>query len=96
MTGRTHDLAAITALGVVVVLMTPEHTVTLGTAIAAVFANLIGGIAPDIDQPTAPFGAISRLAAFLAGFSTNYSAAIVSSRTPSLEQRFSAGLLACC
>jgi len=40
MTGRTHDLAAITALGVVVVLMTPEHTVTLGTAIAAVFANL--------------------------------------------------------
>ena len=55
MTGRTHDLAAITALGVVVVLVTPEHTVTLGTAIAAVFANLIGGIAPDIDQPTAPF-----------------------------------------
>src|SRR3954462_8297019 len=54
MTGRTHDLAAITALGVVV-LTVPEYTVTLATAIIAVFANLIGGIAPDIDQPTAPF-----------------------------------------
>jgi inner membrane protein len=37
MTGRTHDLAAITALGAV-----------------AVLANQIGGITPDIDQPTAP------------------------------------------
>jgi inner membrane protein len=52
-TGRTHDLAAITALGVVV-LSQPVSTVSLGTAIIAVFANLIGGIAPDIDQPTAP------------------------------------------
>lgn len=54
MTGRTHDLAAITALGVVFV-TGPVRTVTLATAIAAVFANLIGGITPDIDQPTAPF-----------------------------------------
>ena len=53
MTGRTHDLAAITALGVVV-LVQPVRTVTLATAIIAVFANLIGGITPDIDQPTAP------------------------------------------
>lgn len=54
MLARTHDLAAITALGVVVIL-SPERTITLSTAIAAVFANLIGGITPDIDQPTAPF-----------------------------------------
>jgi inner membrane protein len=54
MTARTHDLAAITALGIVV-LAQPLRTVTLATAIVAVFANLIGGIAPDVDQPTAPF-----------------------------------------
>jgi inner membrane protein len=53
MTARTHDLAAITALGIVV-LAEPLRTVTLATAIIAVFANLIGGITPDIDQPTAP------------------------------------------
>lgn len=53
MLARTHDLAAITALGMVVLLQ-PERTVALSTAIAAVFANLIGGITPDIDQPTAP------------------------------------------
>jgi inner membrane protein len=54
MTARTHDLAAITALGIVV-LAQPVRTVTLATAIVAVFANLVGGITPDIDQPTAPF-----------------------------------------
>lgn len=54
MTARTHDLAAITALGVVV-LFRPVPVVTLSTAIVAVFANLIGGITPDIDQPAAPF-----------------------------------------
>lgn len=54
MTARTHDLAAITALGIVV-LVQPARSVTLATAIIAVFANLIGGITPDIDQPTAPF-----------------------------------------
>ncbi len=54
MTARTHDLAAITALGVVFV-SGPARTITLATAIAAVFANPVGGITPDIDQPTAPF-----------------------------------------
>jgi len=53
MTARTHDLAAITALGIVV-LSQPVRTVTLATGIIAVFANLVGGITPDIDQPTAP------------------------------------------
>lgn len=54
MTARTHDLAAITALGIVVLLQ-PERSLTLSTAIAALIANQIGGITPDIDQPTAPF-----------------------------------------
>jgi inner membrane protein len=53
MTARTHDLAAVTALALVV-LAEPVRTFTLSTAIVAVFANLIGGITPDIDQPTAP------------------------------------------
>jgi inner membrane protein len=53
MTGRTHDLAAITALGAVV-LIGPAHTMTLSTALVSLLANQIGGIAPDIDQPTAP------------------------------------------
>jgi inner membrane protein len=53
MTGRTHDLTAITALGVIV-LFEPLHTMTLSTALVAILANQIGGIAPDIDQPTAP------------------------------------------
>jgi len=54
MTARTHDLAAITALGIVM-LSQPAQTVTLGTALIAILANQIGGIVPDIDQPTAPF-----------------------------------------
>lgn len=54
MTGRTHDMAAFTALSIVVVTQSLPH-VTLATGFVAVFANLIGGIAPDIDQPTAPF-----------------------------------------
>lgn len=54
MTARTHDLAAITALGIVILAM-PLQPVTLATAIVVVLANLVGGITPDIDQPTAPF-----------------------------------------
>lgn len=53
MTGRTHDLAAATALGAIV-LFGPKHDLTLATALVAILANQIGGIAPDIDQPTAP------------------------------------------
>ena len=53
MTSRTHDLAAFTALGVVTFSTILPH-VTVATALVAVFANLLGGIAPDIDQPTAP------------------------------------------
>lgn len=53
MTGRTHDLAAITSLGVISILAGPS-TLTLSTVLIAIFSNLVGGIAPDIDQPTAP------------------------------------------
>lgn len=54
MLARTHDLAAVTALAVVATAAAiPE--MTLSTLLLALLANQIGGIAPDIDQPTAPF-----------------------------------------
>ena len=53
MIARTHDLAAFTALSAVVVFLAPQ-TVTLSTVLLALLANQLGGIAPDIDQPTAP------------------------------------------
>jgi inner membrane protein len=52
MTGRTHDLAALTALTFVITSY-PLPTMTLATALVAFSANMIGGLAPDIDQPTA-------------------------------------------
>ncbi len=54
MTARTHDLAAFTALGIVAIFAF-DAKITLGTALIALVANQLGGIAPDIDQPTAPF-----------------------------------------
>lgn len=53
MTARTHDLAALTALGAVVI-FEPLRIFTLSTVFASLLANQIGGILPDIDQPTAP------------------------------------------
>jgi inner membrane protein len=53
MTARTHDLAAITALGYIVIQQPPNH-VSVAAAILIILANQIGGIFPDIDQPTAP------------------------------------------
>jgi inner membrane protein len=54
MTARTHDLAAFTALGFITVIH-PVRSLTVATVLVAVFVNQLGGIAPDIDQPTAPF-----------------------------------------
>lgn len=54
MTGRTHDTAALTLLGIVAMVYPPQ-SMTLATVLVALLANQIGGIAPDIDQPTAPF-----------------------------------------
>lgn len=51
MTGRTHDLAAFTALSFVL-LTHPLPNMTLGTALVAFGANMVGALAPDIDQPT--------------------------------------------
>lgn len=55
MKARTHDLAAITGLGIVVLLQPSLPTMSLATVFVALLANQLGGIAPDIDQPTAPF-----------------------------------------
>jgi inner membrane protein len=55
MNARTHDLAAIAALTVVVIVESPLPPLSLATVLLALFANQLGGIAPDIDQPTAPF-----------------------------------------
>jgi inner membrane protein len=55
MIGRTHDLAAITALGVVLIALPVLQPLNLSTMLVAILANQIGGITPDIDQPTAPF-----------------------------------------
>lgn len=55
MIARTHDLAAITGLIIAVVLVSPIQQLHLATILVALLANQIGGIAPDIDQPTAPF-----------------------------------------
>jgi inner membrane protein len=54
MTARTHDLAAISTFGLIVVTQ-PVRPVAVATVLVALLANQIGGIAPDIDQPTAPF-----------------------------------------
>ncbi len=52
MTGRTHDLAAFTTINYITLSQTIPH-VTLATGIVAFIANMMGGVAPDIDQPTA-------------------------------------------
>ena len=52
MTGRTHDLAAFTALNLLFISQ-PLVNTTFATAFVTVSANLIGGLTPDIDQATA-------------------------------------------
>lgn len=52
MTGRTHDLAAFTALNLII-LAHPVSHISLATGLVAFSANMIGGLAPDLDQPTA-------------------------------------------
>lgn len=67
MTGRTHDLAAITALGAVLIVY-PIPNITLATALVAILANQIGGLTPDVDQPTAPFWRNLPLEGFIGKF----------------------------
>ena len=54
MTGRTHDLAAFTTLNLIVATQ-PIPTISLATLVTAIGANLIGGLAPDIDEATSDF-----------------------------------------
>ncbi|SRR6266404_4804228 len=51
MTGRTHDLAAFTTITFLIVTQPLIH-ISLATGLVALAANMIGGVAPDIDQPT--------------------------------------------
>lgn len=64
MTGRTHDLAAFTAMSFIVATQ-PIGTMTLATAFVAFTANMIGGLAPDIDQPTGVLWKRIRMGRFL-------------------------------
>jgi inner membrane protein len=52
MTGRTHDLAALTTLTAYIA-FEPLMKLSLATAGVVMAASMIGGVTPDIDQPTA-------------------------------------------
>lgn len=52
MTGRTHDLAAFTAINYIFITQPIQH-MSLATVFVAFGANMIGGLTPDIDQSTA-------------------------------------------
>lgn len=54
MTGRTHDLVAFTALSYIVA-TSPLQQMSVPTLITAFSANMIGGLAPDIDKATSNF-----------------------------------------
>ena len=56
MKARTHDAAAVAGLIAVTAIVAPQlPQLSLATVVVAFLANQLGGIAPDIDQPTAPF-----------------------------------------
>jgi len=52
MTGRTHDLAAFTALNAMFIAEAAPPDISFATLAAAVGANMIGGLLPDIDDAT--------------------------------------------
>lgn len=54
MTGRTHDLAAFATLSWIIS-TTSISPITLGTGLVAFSANMLGGLTPDLDQPTTDF-----------------------------------------
>lgn len=66
MTGRTHDLTAFTALLVVFLLLPEIPDMSFATAVAVFGFNFIGGLFPDIDQPTSDFWDNFRLGPFVA------------------------------
>lgn len=66
MTGKTHDLAAFTALLAVCIYLPAIPQMSAATAIAAFGANFVGGLFPDIDQPTSDLWDNFRLGPFIA------------------------------
>jgi inner membrane protein len=54
MTGRTHDLAALTALNIVFISQ-PPSAISVATAFGALGACFMGGLAPDLDKSTSDF-----------------------------------------
>lgn len=52
MTGKTHDLAAFTSLVGVIIWLPTLPPMSIPTAVVAFSANFVGGLFPDIDQPT--------------------------------------------
>jgi len=66
MTGRTHDVAAFTGLVTAFIFVPQLPEMTLATAVVAFGANFIGGLFPDIDQPTSDFWDNFRWGPFMA------------------------------
>jgi len=66
MTGKTHDLAAFTALTLVFIYTKDVPQMSVPTLVTALGANFIGGLFPDIDQPTSDFWDNFRLGHFVA------------------------------
>ena len=54
MTSRTHDLTTLTALNLVLVTQ-PLPQLSLATAVVSRSACFLGGLLPDIDEPTSEF-----------------------------------------
>lgn len=68
MTARTHDLAAFTLLIVGFIYAPTLPTVNFLSVFLAFGANFLGGLFPDIDQPTSDFWDNFRLGPFIAKF----------------------------
>jgi inner membrane protein len=66
MTGRTHDLGAFTTLVAIFVYLPNLPEMSLPTALVAFGANFVGGLFPDIDQPTSDFWDNFRFGPFIA------------------------------
>ncbi len=54
MLSRTHDFAALTALNIIFVTQ-PIPNISLATGLVAIMACFLGGLGPDIDDPTSDF-----------------------------------------
>ena len=69
MTGRTHDLAAFTALNASFLYL-PLTQMSLATVVVAFAANFIGGLTPDLDQSTSSLWKKFRGGSLIAPFIT--------------------------